>query len=347
MAEAEDRTQDASDRRRDRARSEGQAPISREVVTAAGLGAAGLIWTMSGPGMIEALVRQLRVMLTAPVGPAEALRHAGVALLSGLAPIVVGVGVAGAFAVLLQSGFLLHGEAALPDLARLSPARGLKRVFSGANATEALKSLIKLAVLLWCLWSVVGGLWPGLPTTAAFTTTMLMERTGRDLIHLLLLVFGVQAGIAVLDLAWVRWRFSQRLRMSREDLKQEHREAEGDPKVKSRLRQLRAARAKRRMLAAVAKSTVIITNPTHYAIALSYERGTQAAPRVVAKGVDEMAARMREAASRAGVPLVPNPPLARALYEVPLDAEVPAEHFKVVAEIIAYVWRLRNPAAAR
>ena len=100
-------------------------------------------------------------------------------------------------------------------------------------------------------------------------------------------------------------------------------------------------------MAAVSKATVVITNPTHYAIALSYERGTQVAPRIVAKGVDDVAARIREAAQRAGVPLVANPPLARALYLVPLDAEVPAEHFRTVAEIIAYVWRLRGQAFGR
>ena len=135
--------------------------------------------------------------------------------------------------------------------------------------------------------------------------------------------------------------------MSREDLKDEARDAEGDPRVKGRLRQLRQARAKRRMMAAVGKATVVITNPTHYAVALAYERGTQAAPRVVAKGVDEVAARIRAAAEKAGVPLVANPPLARALYLVALDAEVPAEHFRMVAEVIAYVWRLRQRSIPR
>ena len=133
--------------------------------------------------------------------------------------------------------------------------------------------------------------------------------------------------------------------MSREDLRQEAKEADGDPKVKGRLRQLRQARAKRRMLAQVAQATVVVTNPTHYAVALRYERGKAAAPRIVAKGVDEVAARIREAATKASVPLVPNPPLARALHGLPVDAEVPAEHFKAVAEIIAYVWRLRGGRA--
>jgi flagellar biosynthetic protein FlhB len=135
--------------------------------------------------------------------------------------------------------------------------------------------------------------------------------------------------------------------MSREEVRQEAKESDGNPHVKRRLKQIRMARARRRMLAAVPTATVIVTNPTHYAIALSYDRMKGGAPRVVAKGVDEIAARIREVATEHRVPLVSNPPLARALYRVELDAEIPAEHFKVVAEIIAYVWRLRGRVARR
>ena len=128
--------------------------------------------------------------------------------------------------------------------------------------------------------------------------------------------------------------------MSRHDIQEEQKETEGDPRVKARLRQIRTIRARRRMLAAVPKATVVITNPTHYAVALAYDRAKHAAPRVVAKGVDSLAARIREAAEANRVPVVANPPLARALYRVEMDADIPAEHYQAVAEIIAYVWRL-------
>ncbi len=135
--------------------------------------------------------------------------------------------------------------------------------------------------------------------------------------------------------------------MSREDLRNEARDSEGDPWVKARLRQLRAQRARKRMLAAVPTATVVVTNPIHYAIALSYDRDNNAAPRVVAKGMDTMAARIREAARAHGVPLVANPMLARALYAIELDADIPAEHFQAVAEIIAYVWKLNAQVGVR
>jgi flagellar biosynthetic protein FlhB len=130
------------------------------------------------------------------------------------------------------------------------------------------------------------------------------------------------------------------MRMSRQDIRDEQKESDGDPKVKMRFRLLRMRRARKRMLAAVPKATVVIVNPTHYAVALVYDRAKTAAPRVVAKGVDSMAARIREVAESNRVPLVVNPPLAHALYRVELDTDIPAEHYKAVAEIIAYVWRL-------
>ena len=139
-----------------------------------------------------------------------------------------------------------------------------------------------------------------------------------------------------------RLKLTRSLRMSREEIKQESRESDGDPRVKARLRKLRMARARARMMAQVPKATVVVTNPTHYAVALAFDRAKQAAPRVVAKGADEVAARIREMAREHNVPLVSNPPLARALFRLELDTEIPAEHFQVVAEIIAYVWRLRG-----
>ena len=233
-------------------------------------------------------------------------------------PVAIMVLLAGGAAVMLQTGGLLHGSALVPDLARLDPRRGLKRIFGLDAAVETLKSLAKAALL---------------------------DRVGFHLRHIFLVVLGCQAAIAAADLGWVRYRFAARLRMSRQELTDEHKEAEGDPAHKNKLRALRRARARRRMMAAVPKATVIITNPTHYAVALVYERGAQAAPRVVAKGMDEVAARIRALAKQHGVPMVANPPLARALHELNLDAEVPAEHFKAVAEIIAYVWRLRGKAS--
>jgi flagellar biosynthesis protein FlhB len=344
VADTEDRTLAATDRRRQQARAEGQAPLSREVVTASGLAAIALLLAMAAPSGALTLGRQLEAMLASPrTAPGAALWDAGSAILLVVLPIAGAVLLAGSAAALVQTGFLLHAGALVPNLGRLDPRKGLKRVFGAANAIEAVKGLAKVAVLGWAVWRTVAGTLANTAASLSWTTPTLLDHLARDILRVLLVVLGCQCVIALLDVAWVRFRFARQLRMSLEEVKQEQKETDGDPRLKAKLRQIRLARTRRRMLAAVAKATVVITNPTHYAVALAYERGTHAAPKVVAKGVDEVAARIRDAAEKHGVPLVPSPPLARALHSLRLDAEVPAEHFKAVAEIIAYVWRLRRP----
>jgi flagellar biosynthetic protein FlhB len=170
----------------------------------------------------------------------------------------------------------------------------------------------------------------------------------RELLRLLLRVdTAVLAAffiVVILEVALVQWQHWQRLRMSRTEIRDEHRDQEGDPLVKRRIRQMQQARARRRMMAAVPDATVVLVNPTHYAVALAYDRNSGEAPRVVAKGLDEVAARIRTVAEKSRVPVVSNPPLARALYTVALGSEIPAEHSRVVAAIIAYVWRQRGLA---
>jgi flagellar biosynthetic protein FlhB len=309
------------------------------------MAAAVLYMSLGMPSNVNRTALQLRALFSdLDTSPERAFRGSLLAFATGIGPLLCIVVLAGSAAVLLQTGFLLNVQALQPDVERLDPRRGLKRLFGPDNLVEAVKAVLKLGVLAWAASSAMASLWPSLAEAPLWTLETLLDRIGRGFVHIALLVVGAQTCIALLDYGWTRWRFSQRLRMSREDLRQETREADGDPRVKARLRQLRQARARRRMVAAVAKATVVVTNPTHYAVALAYERGGTAAPRVVAKGVDEAAARIRAAAERSGVPLVANPPLARALHALPLDSEVPAEHFKVVAEVIAYVWRLRGAA---
>jgi flagellar biosynthetic protein FlhB len=164
---------------------------------------------------------------------------------------------------------------------------------------------------------------------------------------LVLMMLGAQAAIAGADLLWERYNLARKLRMSRQEQKDEHKDSEGNPQIKQKLRQLARTRARRRMMKAVPKAAVVITNPTHFAIALAYERGTKSAPRLVAKGADEVAERIRDIAREHRVPIIANPPLARALFRIEIDTEIPPEHFRAVAEIIAYVWRMRAKAVRR
>ncbi len=345
----EDRTEAATPRRLQRAREAGQVAHSREVSVLASLGAATLLITSLGPSMGHELLRRAGAMLQIP--PAGdvpgAFASATTAVLFAAGPIVLGALAAGVSLSLLQTGLVFNVSALLPDFGRLDPMRGIRRIFGPTGLIEAGKALVKLAILGFASFHVVAAAIPRLTASVLAEPVQLGALIAGLALQLAFTLLGAQLLIAGADLAYVRWRFAQQLRMSREEVRQEAKESDGNPHVKRRLKQIRMARARRRMLAAVPTATVIVTNPTHYAIALSYDRMKGGAPRVVAKGVDEIAARIREVATEHRVPLVSNPPLARALYRVELDAEIPAEHFKVVAEIIAYVWRLRGRVARR
>jgi flagellar biosynthetic protein FlhB len=342
----QDRTEAATPRRLQRAREEGHLPVSRELPVLAGLAGVALALSMAAPAAAERLLPRLGMFLgrlhtlDLSDGGALALRLAGLAVLGAAAPFVLAALLGGVAGVLLQTGVQANLAALRVDPGRISPLAGLRRLLGLDNLMDAVKSIAKIAATGLALWFTLAGDLRLLADAPRWDVRVLVGHIGAELLRVLFAVLAVQAVISGLDLFWVRLRHARSMRMSRHDIREETKETDGDPRVKARLRQLRMQRARRRMMAAVPKATVVITNPTHYAVALVYDRAKNAAPRVVAKGVDTMAARIREVAEANKVPLVANPPLARALHQVELDTDIPAEHYQAVAEIIAYVWRL-------
>jgi len=218
---------------------------------------------------------------------------------------------------------------------------GLKRIFGLEGASNLVKGILKIAIVGTAVWTA---LWPMRGQLASLLDESTADMAG-DMVHLIIRIMiaalTVLAVIAVLDYSLQRYRFMQRNRMSKQEVKDEMKQTDGDPAVKARIRKVRIERSRRRMMAAVPEATVVITNPTHYAVALKYESGKMAAPVCVAKGMDALALRIRAVAEEAEVPIVENPPLARALYaSVELDEAVPPEHYKAVAQVIGYVMRL-------
>ncbi|MBR0683102.1 flagellar biosynthesis protein FlhB [Roseomonas eburnea] len=339
--DAEDRTEAATPRRLEKAREEGQVALSREVVGFGALGGGVLGLMIAMPPAGGAMLHGLRAVLERAheITPEAAAVELGRLGLLAVLP-VAGLAACGAVAATMaQTRGLVSAKGLAPQFSRISPLSALKRIFGPEGAIEFLRTLVKLGLVGAALWWAIGD--PAvLVALLHLPAGALLERGGRVALDLALAALGAFAAIAALDWLWVRWRHLQRLRMSRQDLKEETRESEGDPQVKGRLRQLRQQRARGRMMAAVPKAAVVVTNPTHYAVALAYEQGGSGAPRIVAKGADAMAARIRAVATEAGVPIVSNPPLARALYRLDLEAEIAPEHYQAVAEIIAYVWRL-------
>lgn len=337
-----DRTETASARRLEKAREQGDVAISKELTLLAGLagGTAALGSQIAGAGSapaawFAAMLRHGNMDTTVAMWAAAAT------ILRAALPTAIGSTVAVAAATLLQTGFLLRIAALQPDFSRISPMKGVKRMLSPETLMQALKSLVKLGVLSFALWLALRRMLPGLAVAARWPTAYLGHRLLAEAWRLLLLLAGTQLAIGLGDLFWVRLRHAAKMRMTKQEQRDEHKEQEGNPLAKQRLRQIARIRAKRRMMAAVRTATVVVTNPTHYAVALTYARGARSAPRVVAKGIDDVADRIRLEAREHHIPMVANPPLARALYRVELDTEIPVEHFKAVAEIVAYIWRLR------
>jgi flagellar biosynthetic protein FlhB len=345
----EDATEAPTQKRLDRARESGKLPLSRDVPVLASLAGAAVGLLVLAPALAAKMTAQMGGLLasvhtiqaTAAVGDGQVAAMVLTALELTLA-VALPVAILTIGSVMLQSGFYFGGTAIRFDPSRISPFAGLGRVLSIRNLLEFLKSCARLVILSAIIWSVfAANPLRSLPTmradVASLFGTLAQEMVG--LVKPLLIMLFV---LAVADVFLVRYRHLKQMRMTREEVRREHKESEGDPYIKAKVRMLRQQRSRRRMMAKVKTAAVVITNPTHYAIALAYDRGRQDAPRIVAKGADFIAARIREEAELHRVPLVENAPLARALYALDLDTEIPAEHYQAVAEIIAFVWKLRG-----
>jgi flagellar biosynthetic protein FlhB len=353
MAEERDdaqRTEEPTGRRLDEARKKGDivksADLSSFVMLAAGTLGLSLLSGMA----VRNFARNFLVFLEHPaeftLDPGEAqflFRTICMDFLMLMAPVMGLFLIAGLAGHLVQHGFVVSWERLSPSLSKLSPMAGFKRLFGLDGLINLIKGIAKIILVggaaFAAVWPQRGQLGAALDMTPAGMAALAVSLTIKALIAMLI-VFAI---IAAADYIYQRQRFMARHRMTRQELRDEFKQSEGDPQVKARLRQIRMDRSKTRMIAAVPEATVVITNPTHYAVALKYESGKMGAPVCVAKGVDHMALSIRKAAEEHAVPIVENPPLARALYAaVVLDEEIPAEHYKAVAQIVGYVMRLAN-----
>ncbi|OZI22332.1 flagellar biosynthesis protein FlhB [Bordetella genomosp. 7] len=344
-----EKTEAASPRRLEKAREEGQIARSRELGTflllAAGTGGLWLsgAWLYRGiAGVLRnGLGFDARIGRDAGVMVEQAVDGAGQVLLVLLPLFGVLMAVAVLSSVLL-GGFVFSTKPLQPNFSKLSLLSGIKRMFSAQTAVELFKALAKALLVGGVAVAVISahrdemlGLMHVAPTAA------LAKALGLVVFCAALIVASL-AIIVALDVPWQIWSHLKKLRMSKEDVRQEHKESEGDPHVKARIRQQQRAMARRRMMSEVPRADVVVTNPTHYAVALRYGEG-EAAPRVVAKGAGLIAARIRELAGEHRVPLLQAPPLARALHQhVEIGQEIPAALYTAVAEVLAWVFQLRS-----
>jgi len=245
---------------------------------------------------------------------------------------------------LVQHGFQIHMELLTPKFSKLNPASGFKRIISPSSIVNLLKSLGKFTVIAWVAYSVVVPRMPVILSTMHLSLGQAMGYMQETLFILYRNILMVMLVLAAADFIWQRKVFEDGLKMTKQEVKDEARDADGNPEIKSRQRGLLMASAMRRIFTQVPKASVVITNPTHFAVALRYDPGT-AAPVVVAKGIDHLALKIRERATLSGVVIVENPPLARAIYHnVELDRPIPADLYQAVAQVLAYVYRLKGAA---
>jgi len=347
-------TEKPTQRRLEEARRKGNVPISRDITGTMVLGTLTILLVAAGGTLASDFTRTLQPLLAGADGIDLGRTGELTGVLSGVlaqvgwaaAPILAVLVLAAVIGTVGQNGLVISAERLQPKLERVSPVAGLKRMFSLPTLVELVKGTVKIAVISIAGWMAVRPSLQGLDMMPLTEPAATARVAGSVLLDLLIYVCGAMLVIAVLDAGWQRFSWWRQLYMSREELRDEHKQMEGNPEIKARLKMLRRQRARRRMMAAVPEATVVITNPTHFAIALQYDRATMRAPKCIAKGQDRVAQRIREVAAENGVPVVENKPLARALFRaIEIDQDVPPEHYRAVAEVISYVFSLRGTRA--
>ncbi|MFO1413527.1 MAG: flagellar biosynthesis protein FlhB [Burkholderiales bacterium] len=352
MAEEHDveRELPATPRRLEEAREKGQVARSRELAAAASVLAAAMAFAWLGPRAFDRCADLVRTGLTLDRDEAlatprmlERLGTFSVDALVAFLPLLAVLLAATVAAPLLLSGGIFSWHVLKPDFNRMNPARGLSNMFSSQGLVELVKAILKCvllgAIATWALMHYWEGM-QSLPLLSAPSAAQVVGGELQGTFVALALGLGV---IAAIDVPWQLWQHLKQLRMTREEVKEEMRESDGDPQQKARIRQVQRAMARKRMMAAVPTADVIVANPEHYAVALAYKEGGMRAPQVVAKGVDEIAQRIKALGAQHGVPILEAPPLARALFRhTEIGADIPVALFAAVAQVLAYVHQVQQ-----
>lgn len=346
---AQDKTEEPTPKKLREARKRGEVAKSRELGTAAVLlGTAGAL-VASADHLLASMKSTFDLSLQSIAGGVAAspgaVLEAGFSLgASALAPVLLVAMAAGALASFLQVGPLVSLEPISPKPERLDPIRGTKNLFSQRQLIELVKSVAKIAVIGWVAWVTLRDGLHGIVGLVARDAHAALGAAGTMVTTLLLRVGAVAAGIAVLDVIYQRWRFRQDQKMTKEEVKREHKESEGDAHAKHERERMHREILEHSVLEQVRLADVLVVNPTHYAVALRYDEEENEAPEVLAKGQDDLAQRMIRAAQESGVPIMRDVPLAHALFDLEIGEEIPEALFEAVAAVLRAAWRERAEA---
>jgi flagellar biosynthesis protein FlhB len=345
-----ERTEAATPRRREKAREEGQAIKSREVVITAVFLGNVLFFSFVDTSLYEhmlTLTREAFVTMGDVEFSLAGMQHLYIRYLTHLATMLLPL-LLTTFALtlgchLLQTGFLFSLNSLAPQWSHINPAQGLQRLLSIQGLNELVKSLLKIGLIGYIMYRTIMSEVESFIMLSARDVGSIAQYVGQSTLRVCVRAASVMLALAVFDYAWQRWQFEKSLRMSKQEIKEESKAQEGDPQIKARIRSIMREMARKRMMQDVPKATVVVTNPTHLAIALVYQREEMVAPQVVAKGAGYVAERIKAIAQEHAIPLVENKPLAQQLFKtVDIGEVIPEGLYKAVAEILAYVYRLEK-----
>ena len=356
MAEEADnasKTEDPSAKRLEDARRKGDVAKSQDLASFMALaGAVGAV-AISGKWMAGYMVEALRPFIEHPAdfdmsaaGGVAVLRMA-VSAATPAVIVLIAAALAGVAGNFVQQGFLWSPDKLTPKFDKLNPMEGFKKLFGLDSFVQFLKQIAKLIAISVIAWMVMKPHADSVPQMAYLDPMAILPESMEIIRKLAIAVLIAMGALGLVDWLWARHRFTEKMRMSREELKQEHKDSDGDPHIKAKLRQMRVERSRKRMIQAVPTASVVVMNPTHFAVALRYEPGETPAPICVAKGMDAIALKIREVAEANNIPVIEDPPLARALYAaVEVDETIPREHYTAVAKVIGFIMGRRASSRA-
>lgn len=344
------KTEEPTAKKLEESRNKGEVPMSKEmnnwVMLLAGtivILAMGGVMMSHFSNLFESLIANSYQLNTGLVGIGKILSNLSVESMTYMIVPVLFLMIAAILGPFIQVGPLFAPEGIKPALSKISPMKGFSRLFSMRSMFEFLKGIIKITIIGAVSALLLYPFFESVDHFVGLSIPLMMDEFKMLFLRLMSGILVVLFILAVIDVLYQRMEHTKKMRMSRQEIKDEHRQTDGDPHMKGKLRQLRMQKAQQRMMQSVPTADVVITNPTHFAIALKYDGETMDAPICVAKGMDEIALRIREVAKEHKVSVIENKPLARAMYEVvEIDEAIPVEHYQAVAEIISYVYRLKG-----
>ena len=346
----QDKTEPATPKKREEARKKGQTAKSREISSVAVLATGTIFMFFNAKGMTLKLGETIRrsffnipQVLEGNKVLFPMLNQAVIQFLWIILPIMIALCIAAILSNLLQSGFIFSVEPLTPTVSKIDPIKGAGKLFSKRSFAELSKSIFKIIIVSWAAFSTLKDNISHIMPLMYQDNVQILSLLGQVSMSVFMRSCCVILVLAILDYMYQKWEFEQNLKMTKQEVKDEFKQTEGDPLVKSRIRSIQREMARRRMMEEVPKSDVIITNPTHLAVAIRYRaEENMAAPKVVAKGANRIAFRIRELAEKHGIPLIENKILAQNLYKLDLGEEIPPKFYQAVAEILAYVYGLKK-----